>query len=67
MAINGSKIVNNELGKFVVIRSEKAEPFHCDYCNKDKKAKIKVEYTNNNNETIKLCNGCHGYILSHKE
>jgi hypothetical protein len=64
MAIKGSKIVNNSLGKFVVNRSEQAESFHCDQCNTDKKAKVTVDYTNKEDKTIKLCNGCYGYLLS---
>jgi hypothetical protein len=64
MAIKGSKTVNNKLGKFIVNRSIEVELFHCEHCDKDKKAKITVDYTNRNNKTVKLCNGCYGYLLS---
>lgn len=57
-------MVENELGKFEIKKTDKAEAFHCDRCNKDKKAKITVSYTNLENKEILLCNGCYGYLLS---
>ncbi|QJD50386.1 hypothetical protein I5H01_gp021 [Mycobacterium phage MarkPhew] len=47
--------------EFVMARSAVAEPFHCDRCGFDKKAKAKATRTTPEG-TVVICNLCYGII-----
>lgn len=54
-------------GRLTLARSEKAEPFHCGRCDKDKKAKLQAKWDRPDGTTVTICNGCYGEILSKEE
>ncbi len=45
-------------------RSDKAEEFYCNRCEKEKKAKLKATHLLANGATNMLCNGCYGFLLA---
>ncbi|MBB5167092.1 hypothetical protein [Mycobacterium sp. AZCC_0083] len=45
-------------------RTPTAQPFHCERCNKDKKAKLTAQWHRDDGQTVTICNGCYGELLA---
>ena len=54
----------NRLGTFVFTRADEAAAFFCDRCEQTKTSKNSALWTGVDGREQKLCNGCHGLLLS---
>lgn len=59
-----TKTNKTEIGKFEYKRADKAEEFYCERCQKKKKTKITVKWTDKENNIKLICNSCYGLLLS---
>jgi transcription elongation factor Elf1 len=57
-------MTKNNIGEFVYKKAETAVEFYCERCQKKKKSKITVKWTDIENITKLICNGCYGLLLS---
>lgn len=53
--------------EFQLVRTAKAEPFHCARCDQDKKAKLTGRWIKPGGGIVVICNGCYGNILSRED
>lgn len=56
--------VHTLLGDLTMTRDDQAREFVCGRCNTPKKAKNTAQWCKNDGETVTICNGCYGNILS---
>lgn len=54
-------------GKLTLVRHEVAQEFFCERCQVNKKAKVVVDWQTLTGEKKKICNGCHGFLLSQQK
>lgn len=59
-----NKITETSLGKFIMTRTDKAEEFVCDCCNKPKKSKNKITLVQEGYIDKIICNGCYGFLVA---
>ncbi len=59
------KKTTNSFGTFNFKRTESLNSFFCERCEREKKSKIVVKWTETNGNEKVICNGCYGFLLSH--